>query len=190
MQFEYKVGSLGHELGRAVDIEALRAQSGIELAQDVVAFFAAIASDDVPLGFVLVRFAGFRVFHPVRSGRPHPHFPVMHNLGIARTHLRGLDPHVLREIGLHQNVFVVDGSGGGYLERLGHFHDDVGLDIPAVLEGQRRGLILGVAFARAVVHPRGQRGDVLRRSACGRSGNARRSGRRAMAASSWRPPRP
>ena len=58
MQFEHKVGSLGHELGRAVDIEALRAQAGIELAQDVVAVFGAVASDDFPLGFVLVGFAG------------------------------------------------------------------------------------------------------------------------------------
>ena len=50
MQLEHQVGALGHELGRAFDVERLRAEAGIELAEDVVPFLDGVAPEDVAIG--------------------------------------------------------------------------------------------------------------------------------------------
>ncbi len=46
------------------------------------------------------------------------------------------------------------------MERLGHFDDHVGLDLPALGKRQRRRRILGVALRRPIVRPGDQRVDV------------------------------
>ena len=49
----------------------------------------------------------------------------------------------------------------GNLKRFRHFDHHVGLDLPTLRESQRRGLVLGVAFGRAVVGPRGDHFDLF-----------------------------
>ena len=123
-------------------------------------FLDGVAAEDVAMTFGLVRFTGDRVLHPLRSGRPHPHLAVMEHCRIAGTHLRGRDPHVRREVRLHEHVLVVDGAARRQLERLRHLDDDVGLDVPAAVEGDRRRGIGFVARGCAVIDPRVQRRDL------------------------------
>ena len=84
----------------------------------------------------------------------------MEHCRIAGTHLRGRDPHVRREVRLHEHVLVVDGAACRQLERLRHLDDDVGLDVPAGGERERRRGVGFVARRRAAIGPRVQRRDL------------------------------
>ena len=103
---------------------------------------------------------GHGSLHPLRSGRPHPDLAVMQHGGITGPHFGGGHPHVLCEVGLDDDVLVVDGAAGRHVERLRHLHDDVGLDVPAVVEGERRRRRGRVASRRAGIGPRRERVDL------------------------------
>jgi hypothetical protein len=160
VQLVDQIGALGDELRRALHVEALRAQPGVELAEDVVAFFDRVLAENVALSLGLVRLARHCLFHPGRSRGADPDFPVMEHRRIAGTHLRCGDPHVLFEVGLHEDVLVVDRAARRQFERLRHLDDDVRLDVPAVLEREGGRRIRLVTGGRSGVRPRGDRLDL------------------------------
>ena len=80
--------------------------------------------------------------------------------GIARAHLGSRDPHVLGEVGLHEDVLVVDGASRRQLERLRHLDDDVGLDVPPAVERERSRRVGLVAGRRSRIGPRVERRDL------------------------------
>src|SRR5262249_11369973 len=136
MQLEYEIGSFRDELGRSVDVESLRAETGIEFSEDVIPFLDGVLTENVTLGFDLIGLARNGLLHPSRSRRTHPDLSVVKPLWIAWPHLCSGDPHVLLKVGLHEHVLIVDGAAGRQFESLRHLDDEVRFDVPAVLEGQ------------------------------------------------------
>src|SRR5207247_4343145 len=84
---------------------------------------------------------------------------MVNHLIISRPQISGDDPTIFREIHLHQNVFVIDGTRRWQLNVLRHLDNHVGLDAPAIDELHRRRSIFRIAFDCAAVGPRGQRLD-------------------------------
>src|SRR5215472_14234305 len=116
MQLKYEVRTFRNKLGGSIHVERLRAQSRIELAENIVPFGSIVSSHELSLSFGLVRHAWHGVLHPLRSRRPHPNLPMMQYSRISRAHFGGLDPHILRKISFHQDVFVVNRAGGRKLK--------------------------------------------------------------------------
>ena len=161
MQLEDEIGPLRDELRRALAVEPLRPEAGIELAEDVVPLFHRVAADDVALRLVLVGLAGHRSFHPFRSRRPDPNFAVVQHLRVTRPHFGGHHPHVFLEVGLHHHVLVVDGAARRHFERLRHLHDYIGRDVPAGWEHAFRRGGRRVARRGAGVGPARQRVELV-----------------------------
>ena len=78
---------------------------------------------------------------------------MVNDLRIPWAHFRGCDPRVFGERIVHQHVLVFDSAGGRNVEYVGHFNNEIGLEIPAILECQGRRFIFRVAFRCAVVGP-------------------------------------
>ena len=65
-----------------------------------------------------------------------------------------LHPLVFREAGRNHDVLIIDGSGGGHGELIGHFEDCIRLvDAPAIHELRGFRGFGGVAFAGAAIGP-------------------------------------
>jgi hypothetical protein len=75
----------------------------------------------------------------------------MQNLGVTGPHFGGHDPDVFGKVHLHENVLIIDRTGGGNFEVLRHFDDHVRFNVPPILESYRRRHVLRVAFNRAAV---------------------------------------
>ena len=84
---------------------------------------------------------------------------MVNHLIISRPQISSDDPPIFREIHLHQNVFVIDGTCRGQLNVLRHLDNHVGLDAPAIDELHRRRSIFRIAFNCAAIGPRDQRLD-------------------------------
>lgn len=141
----------------AAHADVLRAEPGIVLAEQVLAFRAPSAAQLVIGGIGNAR-NGF--FHPLRARLTHVEANVMHDGRITRPHFGRDNPLVLGEIDLHQNVLILDRAPGRNVEVLRPLDDHVGHDIPAVGEGHGRGPVFRVAFGRAGIHPGGNGGYI------------------------------
>ena len=142
----------------ALHVEALRAEAGVELAEDVVAFFRRVLANDGAL-------SPARHASPARAvaiqldraaARPFPWWSTAGSPGrisAATTHMSSLKFVLTRMTVIHRAL-------RRHVEGLRHLDDDVGLDVPAVLEHDRRRSVLGIARRRPGVHPRRDRLDV------------------------------
>ena len=93
-------------------------------------------------------------------GRPDPNLAVMQYLRVAGAHFGGGDPQIPVEVAFNEDELVIDGSLCGQVKVLGHFDDDVRLDVPSVGELERGRGVVRVAFGSALVHPGNERVEV------------------------------